>query len=203
MSAQVTHGTLGMEFCDGGIDSVIQKEFVSKLFKYSNLSHREMLLVKECVMNEVPQYRLAEQLGISSTRVSQIIAKSIRKMRHAFVKDQSRLLERFNAPSVQKQIKAEQQKDVKERIVVDSHGATHWYRGNLLHREGAPAVVQSNGGQAWFYYGKRHREDGPAIEYADGSKEWWLYGQRHRDVGYAVEHTNGKKEIWRNGAKFD
>jgi len=191
------------EFSDGGIDLVIEKEFVSKLMGLAELDEREILVVTSCVMGSTPQSHLAKDLGVSPVRVGQIIAKSIRKIKYAFIKHRDQVVGRSHnmivyesTASFEERLKAEKAKNAKEKTVVDSNGTTYWYRGNLLHREGAPAVVQSNGGQAWFYYGSRHREDGPAIEFADGSKEWWLHGKRHRQIGYAVEHANGTRQKW-------
>jgi len=198
------------EFCDGGIDLVIEKEFASKLVEMAKLNDQEMLAITECVMGNMPKSHLAKEMGVTSSRVNQIINKSKRKIKKIFYADKDKLIGSKQTIAIEKtiyipswqRIEIEKKKEAEERIVVDTYGATHWYRGNLLHRDGAPATLQANGGQAWFYYGIRHREDGPAIEYADGSTEWWLLGQRHRQVGYAVEYSNGKREKWLYGNKI-
>ena len=191
------------EFSYGGIDAVIEKEFIAKLIGLSNLNDDEMFALTQCVIGDEYKSQVAREIGVPPARVGQIINKALRKLRHTFEENGTQLdgkhrnvIRYESTNSFQERVSREKKKEVKERVVIDSHGATHWYRGNLLHREDAPAIVQANGGQAWFHYGNRHREDGPAIEYADGSKEWWLHGQRHRQIGYAVEHANGKHEKW-------
>lgn len=42
---------------------------------------------------------------------------------------------------------------------------TYWYKDNVLHREGGPAVEYKNGGWTWYHRGKVHRLDGPAVHY--------------------------------------
>jgi len=191
------------EFYDGGIDSVVQKEFIAKLIGLANLNEREMLAITKCVMGDEYKSSFAKEIGVAPSTADKTISRAINKLQRAFIGNRIKLVGKDpsmifyeSRDGYQNRIKAEKEKHVQEKIVVDEYGTKHWYRGNLLHREDGPAVIQRNGGHAWFYYGNRHREDGPAIEYADGSKEWWLHGQLHRQIGFAVEHADGKREKW-------
>jgi hypothetical protein len=191
------------EFYDGGIGSIIEKDFLEKIIVLAKLSEREALAIAKCVMGDERKSHVAKELGILPDTVTKAIERAIKKLQLAFIENRNKLagkdiglIIRESKAGVEERIKQEKQKPAEEWVNEDKYGTKHWYRGNLLHREGAPAVIQRNGGKAWFYYGIRHREDGPAIEYADGSKEWWLHDQRHRQIGYAVEHANGHKEKW-------
>ena len=64
-----------------------------------------------------------------------------------------------------------------DEIVTDNDGARRWYKDDLLHREGGPAVEEPDGTRRWYKDGRLHREDGPAIERADGTREWWVDGK--------------------------
>ena len=187
------------ESYDGGIDSLIDREFIAKLFDLTELNERELIAIDSCVMGSVTKTDLAKQLNVSIKTAHQIINNSIKKLRYSFIKNQKQLAGQAPPAPVDLLIKAEQIRYDKENAKLDVHGTVHWYKGDVLHREGAPAVIQRNGGQAWFFYGVRHREGGPAIEYADGSKEWWVHGKRHRLDGYAVEHADGKRQKWIDG----
>lgn len=68
-----------------------------------------------------------------------------------------------------------------------------WFRNNLTHRDGAPAVYVPSiifpdylfkGSTYWFKNGKLHRDEGPAIESED-SIGWYQNGELHRDDGPA------------------
>ncbi|TAL29525.1 MAG: hypothetical protein EPN97_13270 [Alphaproteobacteria bacterium] len=49
-----------------------------------------------------------------------------------------------------------------------------YYRNNVLHRDGGPAIECKNGDRHWYDNGMRHRVEGPAVELAKGGKEWWV-----------------------------
>lgn len=80
------------------------------------------------------------------------------------------------------------------------NGNKSWYKNNLWHRDGGPAVISPDG-ELWMKQGKPHRTDGPAKDWKDGGKEWFLEGDRHRDDGPAIENPDGSYEYWVLGAQ--
>ena len=66
---------------------------------------------------------------------------------------------------------------MRDGLVVDALGNKTWYKDDLLHREGGPAIERVDGSKYWFKNGKLHREDGPAAERADGLMCWYFNGE--------------------------
>lgn len=203
MNIETISDIVEMQSCDGGIESLIEKQFIEKLIGFANLNDREILAISSCVMDNLPKSHLAKEIGVSPSRVAQIIEHSIRKLQYAYVKHRHYLAGQNSDVYINPKTNIDKGFGGKETTSIDQHGAKHWYKDGLHHRCDGPAVEQLNGGKAWFWYGKRHRANGPAIEYADGSKEWWLYGKRHKEFGYAVDYKNGKQEKWFYGKKID
>lgn len=86
---------------------------------------------------------------------------------------------------------------VRHGMIIDGAGTEVWYRVDLLHREGAPAVTYPRGGTEWYEHGKLHRVDGPAVMFPDGSEEWYYYGKLHRRDGPAITNIFlGEREWW-------
>jgi hypothetical protein len=78
-----------------------------------------------------------------------------------------------------------------------------WFRNNLIHRDGAPAVYVPSiifpdymfkGSTEWYQNGKLHRDGGPALE-SEFSIGWYQNGEIHRDDGPAyAEIANDRYE---------
>jgi hypothetical protein len=66
---------------------------------------------------------------------------------------------------------------MKNGKVTDDQDTVLWYKDNLCHRDGAPAVEHANGSKMRMVKEMSHRIDGPAIEFVDGRKEWWDDGK--------------------------
>lgn len=64
--------------------------------------------------------------------------------------------------------------EIKNGLIITEDGTRLWYKENLLHREGEPAIEWPDGDKYWYKEGLRHREDGPAVEWSDGNKKWFL-----------------------------
>lgn len=89
--------------------------------------------------------------------------------------------------------------DGEPTIVNYSDGTKMYYKNNVLHRVGGPAIERGDGTWEYYYEGKKHRLDGPAVYsiyddegyYVDGKNYWgkesfdvavgkWI--QKHRDI---------------------
>ena len=77
-----------------------------------------------------------------------------------------------------------------------------YYKNNLIHREGSPAIEYINGDKSWYINGLCHRINGPAIEWACGHKIWFKNGKLHRIDGPAIMHKNGFEEWYINGINY-
>ena len=89
------------------------------------------------------------------------------------------------------------------------NGEVHWiknddglvrhFRGDKLHRIGAPAVIYPDGSQFFYQNDKLHNEAGPAALRADGTKEWWIHGEKmsqeefDRRMKKEIIEVDGKK----------
>lgn len=62
----------------------------------------------------------------------------------------------------------------------------YWYKDDLYHRVGGPAIIQYNGVKIWMYEGQPHRDNGPAEIHPTGVKVWYQHGLRHRTHGPAL-----------------
>jgi len=78
---------------------------------------------------------------------------------------------------------------------IDEHGTKRYYKNNLLHREGRPAIEWPDGSKEWCVNGKLHRLGGPAIEWSDGRKEWWVDGKLYTEQDYPRALTSYKSRL--------
>jgi hypothetical protein len=75
-------------------------------------------------------------------------------------------------------------------VVTYSDGTKMYYKNNLLHRIGKPAIERGDGNWEYYFEGKKHRIDGPAVysEYADegfyvDGKYYWDKDEFNEAVG--------------------
>jgi hypothetical protein len=79
------------------------------------------------------------------------------------------------------------------------NGDYRWYRDDVPHRDGGPAV-SCQGVTEYRRDGRLHRDDGPAYE--SGKEKLWLRkGKPHRLGGPAVERSSGRNENWIEGKR--
>ena len=61
-------------------------------------------------------------------------------------------------------------------MYVDTDGTKRWYKDDMIHRDGAPAVEWTDGTKLWYNKGRRHRLDGPAYV-SDEALGWYVNGK--------------------------
>ena len=67
---------------------------------------------------------------------------------------------------------------MKNGIIVSGNGTKVYYKDDMVHNEGGPAVIYANGaGVEYWIDGKPHKEDGPAFVYSDGRLAYWIEGK--------------------------
>lgn len=81
-------------------------------------------------------------------------------------------------------------------------GAKMYYKNEILHRDGAPAIEYPNGSKEWYRNGKLHRGDGPAREmfieetnidtFPEGEPS---AGSELHDITIEVEKENSGKKV--------
>lgn len=79
---------------------------------------------------------------------------------------------------------------MKQGYQVDNIGNEYWYKDDLLHREGGPAMICDSGTEYWYMHGKLHRLDGPAVEYYYGQKSWYY------ENAYVYVQSQEEFEVW-------
>jgi len=65
----------------------------------------------------------------------------------------------------------------KNDIRTNRKGDKTWYRNNVVHREGKPAIVYADGSKDWLIDGLYHNLAGPARTYPSGRCDYYINGE--------------------------
>ena len=67
-------------------------------------------------------------------------------------------------------------------IVNYSDGTRMYYKNNVLHRVGKPAIERGDGTWEYYFEGKKHRIDGPAISSVYDDEGFYVEGAYYWDI---------------------